>query len=449
MNLKLKKYLSIAIILLTTVGLQAQKVLTLDECLKLAMENNIELKRVKNNHLIAKANAFQAWMNFVPAVDASINYDFFKGNFFDTNAARQVSEITNSSNPRLRSSMTLFNGLSNQYNLKASKNSLESAENGIEEQKQSVKAAVLTNYLLVILDKENIKISTATVKLLEQQLDRAIKRESVGVGNMEEVYNFKSNVANENLNLINNQNSLRRNRLALLQSLRLDPTQPVIVAPIELTDDNILIDLEPFNEVLNQILVTSPSLKRAELSAASSVYAFKSARGQMMPTITAFGQLGSNYSSNGARNPQTGDFEANASFSDQMDFNQFKYFNLQLSIPIFGNWRNRNAMQVSKLAMYNSELDLEQTKLSITNSIEQVYSDLVSAQETYKAANENLTAIDQSFEFAKTRYEAGNSDFYTYRESLNNKNRAELQLVNAKYGILFRKKILDVFKGTF
>jgi outer membrane protein len=449
MNLKLKKYISIALILLTTTGLWAQKVLTLDECLKLAMENNIELKRVKNNHLIAKANAFQAWMNFVPAFDASINYDFFKGNFFDTNAAKQVSAVTNSSNPRLRTSVTLFNGLSNQYNLKASKNNLKSAENGIEEQKQTVRTSVLTNYLLVVLDKENIKISTATVKLLEQQLDREVKRESVGVGNMEQVFNFKSNLANENLNLINNKNSLRRNKLALLQSLRLDPTQPVTIAPFELVNNELLIELEPFNSVLNQILSTSPSLKRAQLSSASSSFAFKSARGQMMPTITAFGQVGSNYSSNGALNPESGSFESGASFSDQMGFNQFRYMNLQLSIPIFNNWRNRNSMQVSKLAMYNADLDLEQTKLSITNTVERVYSDLVSAQETYKAAQENLSAINQSFEFAQTRYEAGSTDFYTYRESLNNKNRAELELVNAKYGIVFRKKILDVFKGTY
>lgn len=449
MNLKLKKYISIALILITTSGLMAQKVLTLDECLKLAMENNIELKRVKNNHLIAKANAYQAWMNFLPSLDASINYDFFKGNFFDTNAARQVSETTNSSNPRLRTSVTLFNGFSNQYNLKASKNSLKSAENGIEEQKQQVHTTVLTNYLLVVLDKENIKISTATVKLLEQQLEREVKRESVGVGNMEQVFNFKSNVANENLNLINNKNSLRRNKLALLQSLRLDPTGDITVAPFELSSDNVLIELEPFNEVLNQILITSPSLKRAELSASSWAYAYKSSKGQMMPTITAFGQVGSNYSSNGALNPETGSFEPGASFSDQLGFNQFRYLNLQLSIPIFSNWRNRNSTQVAKLAMYNSELDLEQTKLSITNSIEQVYSDMVSAQETYKAAKENLSSLNQSFEFSKTRYDAGNTDFYTYLESLNNKNRAELQLVNAKYGIVFRKKILDVFKGSF
>jgi outer membrane protein len=60
---------------------------------------------------------------------------------------------------------------------------------------------------------------------------------------------------------------------------------------------------------------------------------------------------------------------------------------------------------------------------------------------------DNLVALNQSFEYVKTRYENGNTDFYTYLESLNNKNRAEVELVNAKYSIVFRKKILGVYRG--
>ena len=97
--------------------------------------------------------------------------------------------------------------------------------------------------------------------------------------------------------------------------------------------------------------------------------------------------------------------------------------------------------------MINSELDLKQSELTITNSVQQVYLDLIAAQSTYEAAVENLISLNQSYEFVKTRYDTGNTDFFTYLESLNNKNRAEIQLANSKYSIVFRKKILDVYKG--
>ena len=97
--------------------------------------------------------------------------------------------------------------------------------------------------------------------------------------------------------------------------------------------------------------------------------------------------------------------------------------------------------------MENAKLGVEQTELDVTNTVQRVYLDLISAQETYKAAQENLVALNQSFEFVKTRYENGAIDFYSYLESLNNKNRGEIELVNAKYSIVFRKKILDVYRG--
>ena len=54
----------------------------------------------------------------------------------------------------------------------------------------------------------------------------------------------------------------------------------------------------------------------------------------------------------------------------------------------------------------------------------------------------------QTFEsFIKKRFDTGNTDFYSYQESLNNKNRAEVQLVNAKYTQLyFVKRILDLYQ---
>ena len=55
--------------------------------------------------------------------------------------------------------------------------------------------------------------------------------------------------------------------------------------------------------------------------------------------------------------------------------------------------------------------------------------------------------LQMAFEFAKSRYENGTIDFVTYLTSLNGKNTGELQLVQAKYTILFRQLILDIYTG--
>lgn len=422
--------------------------LTLDECIETALERNIAIKQARNNEIIAESNRFQSIMNFFPSLSAGINYDFFFGNFFDTNAARQVSETTNSSNPNLSTNMVLFNGFSNHYQLRQRSNELVAATATTKNARLNVESNILTFYLNVILDKENIKIAQERVDLLEAQLEREKKRESVGVGNLESVYNFQGQLANQKLTLNNLENTLQRDLLTLFQAMQLEPNAgDYVVQPYEVHESELLLKADPFQMVLEESLNSSPALIAANASLAASKFQMKSARAQRYPTITAFGRVGSNYSSNGARNPTNGEFQPDASFGEQMEFNEFEYVNFSLNIPIFTRFQTSNQIQTAKVGMANAELDVAQAINNITNLVQTAYLDLVSAQNTYVSARENLEATSQTFEFMKKRFETGNTDFYTYLESLNNKNRAQLELVNARYSIIFRKKILELYRG--
>ncbi|MDP4679854.1 MAG: TolC family protein [Cyclobacteriaceae bacterium] len=79
-----------------------------------------------------------------------------------------------------------------------------------------MRSLILGSYLNVVLDKENIKISKELIDLLQAQLEREQKRESVGVGNLDLVYSFKSQVATEKLNMVNMVNRLKSDQLTLL-----------------------------------------------------------------------------------------------------------------------------------------------------------------------------------------------------------------------------------------
>ena len=443
---------------LVGVAQDAQTDLTLDQCIGYAIENNIDLKRARNNEVIARANRFQAMMNFLPTLRAEINYDYFFGNFFDTNAARQVTEATNSSNPNFTSTMRLFNGFTNQYMLKRRIQEQNSAQAGIDDSELTVKTNTISFYLNAALSKENLKITQNRVDLLENQLDREEKRVSVGVGSLDAVYNLRSQLSNERLNLTNAQNLVRSNMLALIQSMQLDPASNYGIAPLTFEDDDLLVEIEPFNQVLATAMAVNPGLKRSSADKVAARYSLKEASAQRLPTITFFGRMGSNYSSNGATNPSlpfidpdTGDpgfnFEPNATFWEQLEYNQFEYLNFTLNIPIFNNYTASRDVQVSKVNFLNAELDYQQATNTITNIVQQAYLDVLNAQTTYSTAKDNLEAQDSNFEFIRKRFEAGNTDFYSYLEGLNNKNNAEAQLINAKYTIVLRKRILDLYKG--
>ena len=426
---------------------QEAKSLTLDECIAVALDNNIDVKRARNGEIIARANRFQAMMNFLPTLSARINYDFFFGTFFDTNAARQVSETTNSSNPNVSTSAVLWNGFANQYNLKQRMHEQKAASAGVDDANLNVQANIMTFYLNAVLSIENLRIAEERVDLLEKQLDREEKRLTVGVGNLNDVYNFRSQVANEKLNLVTARNTVASSKLALIQAMQLDPQDNYDIMPIDVVENDLLIDLDPFDQVLSESLGYSPTIMQAESNRKVAKYSMKGASAGRFPTISAFGRIGSNFSSNGAFDPETGNFIDNASFADQLRFNEFEYLDFSLSIPIFNRFQASRDVQVAKVGVLNADLDYQQAQNTITNIVQQAYLDMVNAQTTYQSASENLDAQQSTFDFIKKRFETGNTDFYSYQESLNNKNRAESQLVNAKYTIVLRKRILDLYRG--
>jgi len=422
-----------------------KKILTLEECIQIALVNNIQLKQVRNNARISKANDFQAIMNFLPSLSGFGNYQWDNGTSFDNSSGQFFTGSRQSSFLQASTSLVLFNGMSNVYSKQATARALVSNTNQIKAQEQILQSSVLGSYLSVILDKENMKISQDRIDLLGTQMKREEKRESVGVGDMEQVYNFKSQLANEKLRLVNLKNQLLTDMLSLLQNLQLEVTPNYDIAPYQFDQDVDLLERDLYIEVLEESMLYSPGLKSAEANAEASHFNMKATQASMAPTVTLNGSYSTQYSSLNkdlTTNPPT-----ELTIGDQYKNLNNKNVEVRMTIPIFNNYQNRTNTQVAKLNLENAKLNIEQAQLEITNTVQRVYLDLINAQETYKAAQENMTALNQSYEFVKTRYDHGNTDFYTYLESLNNKNRAEIELVNAKYSIIFRKKILDVFRG--
>ncbi|MFT6854377.1 MAG: outer membrane protein [Cyclobacteriaceae bacterium] len=440
--------LFIIFISLSSKAQQDSVVLSLDDCISIGLDRNIQLKRAKNNQMIAEANRFQSIMNFFPSVNASMNYDYFFGTFFDTNVGAQVSATSSSSQPNINANLVLFNGLQNHHNVKRAHFSQEAAEYDVKSTHLDVETNILVSYLRVILDRENAQISADRVVLLKKQLEREQKRVTVGVGNLESVYNMRSQLATERLNLTNLENTYRSDLLTLLQAMQFDPSEAAYeVLPYNISEAALLLDLDPFDQVLNESLAGNPALNAAHARKKASEYQFKIAKAGRSPRLTWSGAIGSNYSSNGAFNPSTGEREPNATWKDQLEYNEYEYMEFRLSIPIFTRFQTTNAVQNAKFNISNAELDVNQAMNTVTNVLQQAYLDLVSAQTTYTSAKENLEALDQTFVFMKKRFDTGNTNFYVYLESLNNKNVAEVQLVNAKYNIIFRKKVLDLYRG--
>lgn len=418
-----------------TVAQDSVRVLTLQQCIEMASSRNLTIKQNQNNLYGAQSNRRQAYYNFLPNLNASGGYTYFDGNNIDF-SGQVVSNTSRSSRPAISSNVVLFSAFANHHLLNRRKHEYESSVYQLEDSKIAIKATVIRNYLSVLVDTENVRISDQRLDFLEEQFDREKKRVSVGVGSPETVYNFQSQVANEKLNNVNLKNQYQSDLLALLQSIQSEDYAGVRIAPLDLESLEILVEYDPYKQVLDEILKYSFLLKSTDESEKASVAQLKQTRSNRFPSLTAGAAHTRNYTS-----------ILDVEYLEQFENTPSNSLGVTLNIPIFNRYQVQNGIDNSKVAMLNAQLQNEQAKLNVTNAAQRDYLDLVSAQTSYKTAQENYEALNQTFEFIKKRFETGNTDFYSYLESLNNKNRAEAQLINAKYTIVLRKQILDLYRG--
>ena len=62
----------IVLFLASAINLQAQeeKVLSLNDCIKIALKNNTDIVSAKSNYQMSKEGLRAAWGNFLPSIDA-------------------------------------------------------------------------------------------------------------------------------------------------------------------------------------------------------------------------------------------------------------------------------------------------------------------------------------------------------------------------------------------
>ena len=373
------------IILIVFFQSQAQdslRVLTLEECINMAVNRNLTVKQNQNNLIAAQSNKRQAYFNFLPSLNANLNHSYSDGS--DIVAGNVVSFTSWNGRPNISSNVVLFNAFANHHLLSRRRHEFESSRYLLEDSKIAIKATVIRNYLNVLVDSENVKISDQRLEFLENQLDREEKRVSVGVGSLDAVYNFQSQVATERLNNVNLKNRYQSDLLALLQSIQIEDYKGIVLQPLNLQDLEILVEYDDYNVVLAEIMDNSFRLKSAKEDQVAAGASLKQARSGRYPTLSVFGQHSRNYAST----------RGDIGYFNQINDTPTDFFQATLRIPLFNGYQAQNNIDNSKVGFLNAQLQTEQAMLDVTNAAQRDYLDLVAAQTSYETAVENYEGIE-------------------------------------------------------
>jgi outer membrane protein len=463
--IKITFVLSVAV----TAQNQPVKKYNLDDCINIALENNLNLKSVKNSEKTSKINYNQAKTNLLPNLNGSYNLGVNNGRSIDPFTNDFINQQLTFSSANLSLNATIFNGFRLLNSLKQEKLNSEAANLEVEQEKQNLILNVTLGYLQVLNAKDLLILNEQRLVVTNNQLKIQKDLYDQGRENPADYTDLLGQKASDETNILSAKISLNNAKLNLRNLLNLN-------SDVDISADDYLLSLEKYQftseQVYNAALSNLATFKARELRVASAKKGVSIAKSQYIPEISLFGQLNTNYSSaaetfteTGTSIVRTGDFVSinnqdfmvmtnqtsfqtnKIDYLDQLDNNLNSVIGVSLRVPIFNGFRAKNNVALEKVSVAESLIALEQTQIQIKNAIVQVYFDMEAAFSRYQSLQKQVTAFEKSFEINKTRFNNGVSNFLAYITSKNNLENAKINLSIAKYDYFLRVKVLEYYRG--
>jgi outer membrane protein len=439
----MKLKLTITAIAICLAGMaHAQQEWDLRKCVDYALENNIRIRQQRTNTDYYGNELKQSKNNRLPSLSGNLSnsFNFGRSLQYDNTYADFNSNQTNGS---LSANVTLWNAMALKksidmadYNLKASLEDLQKA-------KDDITLNVAAAYLQILFAQELVQVAEDQLAVTNLQIERTRKLVNAGSLAKGSLLEIEAQYAQEELNLVNQQNELQLSYLNLYQLLELPASEHFKIVKPELPVVTANRALLNSIEVFNNAVQNRPEVKSATFKLESYREQVSLAKSSLYPTLS----MGFDYYTSYNNKYEDREGGGKMSFSDQLKNNERYGFGLNMSIPVFNKFEARTQIKNAELQAINQELELQNTKNVLRTEIEQAYTNALAALKKYIASNKAVESMKEAFRYTEEKFNVGMVNSVEYNQAKNNLTKATSDLAQAKYDYIFRSKILDFYNG--
>lgn len=450
---------------------------TLEECIKTAWENNLNVRSSQLSQLDNEILLKQSKYSLLPNLSAGGSVGKSYGRSIDPVTNNFVSQDFTSGGISANASVTLYQGGILRNTIKQNELNLEASQYDLEKAKNDIGLTVATNFLNVLLNKEQYENAKFQLEIVQTQLERTTKLVEAGSSPLTDKLDLESQVATSEVQLVNAENALNIAFLNLKQAMQIPASEPLDIVAPEIEIEQVPMVGESSEQVFQTALETQPEVKSAELGVESSDMAIKIRKGAFLPSLSVNGSLSTNYSDqarqlNGTRdvtipssnigfvqgsNEQVFSNETTQtlpvysddySVGDQFNDNLGQSFRVNLSVPIFTRLQNSSNLQRAKISKQRAEINSQNVRNTLRQNVETAYTNAVASYKSYQASEKRVASLEETFRATEQRYNVGNANFVDFQIASNNLFAARTDLTRSKYEYIFRVKILDFYLGN-
>ena len=445
--------------------------ISLQQAVQTGIKNNLDVKQSDLQMQTAAVNWRQAKANLLPSLNGFANHGTNQGRSIDPFTNAFVNQSVNYANYGLNTSLVLFNGLAIQSSIRQNALTYEATRLELQQEKDNLTLSIILAYLQALNNGDLLTQSRNQAEVSKKQVERLEILFQEGAIAPALLYDLKGQLAQDQLSIVNNQNAVNASKLSLSQLMNVPYDKNLQLEKLNVDQFSTNYDVTP-EAIYKQALEQLALVRAAQLRTQSAEKGIKVAKGDYYPSLSLSGNVTTNYSSAAARDiflnkteeptsqyviiggiktpvisPRDNFANEKIKYNEQLDNNLFTSVSLGLRVPLFNALQTRSRVRLAQINQKNAEYVEQTTKTQLSQAIEQAYFNMTAAQDRYKALTEQVNAYKESFRAAEIRFNEGAITSVDYIIAKNNLDRANLNLISARYDYVLRTKILDYYQS--
>jgi len=295
-------------------------IFNLDECIDIAIKNNLPLKTVKKSVKLAEWRLFEARRNLLPKVGVKMEEHTGQINgrrFYGKSTAVDIQQ-------------TVFHGGEFMYTMMQAQTNLKIVNKEYARLKNELILQVKKGYYTLAKAKENLRFQEELSRETSRIYDMVVKQLDAGVGANLEFLNVSSQANQVRFQFVSAKGDTEIAELILKQAMNVDSSERIDIDPPE-EFKKINIDSE---NILRDALVRRPEMQISTMMIQYYIYEQKVAKSKSWPKIDFMGSFGmakEEFISKDAGPDINGNVDTDQKMEQQW------YAGVKCSIPLWGS----------------------------------------------------------------------------------------------------------------
>ena len=417
------KIICLLFFLITGERSHAQQLLTVQEAVAAALNNNYDIRLLRNDSAVYALTNSYAYAGFLPRINSTaailFNSNNQKQRLADGTEKTATGIRSDNINASVNLNWTVFDGLKMFATRDKLAEFVRLGELNIKNQLVNTVSDIIKTYYNIVRQKQQLKAIEDQMGINEERVKQAEKKFSVGLGAKPELLQAKLD--------LNAQVAAQLQQITLIETLKEQLNQLVAFAPgtsydvvDSITFDNILM----MAEILTSAEKNNPALQVAKQNIKIANLILKERRAERFPTLS----LNSAYNFSKTNNKAVVN-NFTPLFNRNLGFN----YGVSISIPILNNLTVRRQIKEAQLDIDYQVILYEYQKSRIDIAISGAYKEYELRKRTLQLEEENIKLAKENVYIALERLRLGVSTFLELRETQRSLEEAYNRLIAARY----------------